>query len=141
MAKTIKQAAIKHGIGVIVLIAVLIFVNFINIQNNYIGSFVDFFRENIPLLIFITVLHLLSDIFETFSFPVNIAYPFLKAFAVTAGVVFLFNFIEAAISVYSLLLALKITSLAVHVYRLIFVITLIISLLSVFKKKKKEDKK
>jgi hypothetical protein len=141
MAKTIKQAAIKHGIGVIVLIAVLIFVNFINIQNNYIGSFVHFFRENIPLLIFITVLHLLSDIFETFSFPVNIAYPFLKAFAVTAGVVFIFNFIEAAISVYSLLLALKITSLAVHVYRLIFVITLIISLLSVSKKKKKEDKK
>ncbi len=139
MTKTIKSLAIKHGIGLLILIGVLFVIKFINVPNLFIAEIINFFRQNVALLIVITILHFLADLFELFSFPVSIPFPLFKSFAVTAGVVFIFNMIEAAVASYSLLLALKITSIAVHAYRITFIITLIISIITLFKNKKKSN--
>jgi hypothetical protein len=140
MAKTIKGVVLKHVIGVFMAIAIffllMIFVDRTN--SSFLFGVGDFILSNFMLLLVIIILHFLADLFETFSFPVNLPFPLFKAFAVTAGVIFMFNFFEALISVYSLVLALSLTSYGVYIYRLVFIIVLFISLFGLFKRKQKE---
>lgn len=143
MAKTIKGTLIKHGFGVVILIAVFILVDSLGAKtdNEFAIGLLKFYYLNFALLVVITILHLLADIFECFSFPVNLPFPVFKAFAVTAAVIFLVNFIEAALSVISLKFALAVSSLGVYVYRVVFVIILFISLFGLFKEHKRGKEK
>ena len=137
MNKTIKGVAFKHGVGVLVLVAAMLALAFVETSNEFVSAFLGFFSFNLPLLVFVTVTHFLADLFELFSLPFNLAYPFFKAFAVTASAMFFFNFVQAAVSSYSLVLALEITAFAVHAYRVAFAASLIASFYSLYKRRKK----
>lgn len=86
-------------------------------------------------------MHLLADIFKKFKFPLNLIFVILNALAVVAGVVLMLTFIELAISQYSLRLALKVTSFGVHLFRLVFVVAVLVSLWQVFQNLKFKGKK
>ncbi len=137
MTKTVKGVAFKHAIGVLVLLAVMFALPFAEFENAFLAGLALFLEFNLPLLVFVTVFHFLADLFELFSLPFKLLFPFFKAFAFTASAIFLSNLVQAAISAYSLVLALELTSLAVHAYRAAFLIALIASFYSLYKERKK----
>jgi hypothetical protein len=137
MTKTVKGVAFKHAIGVLVLLALMFALSFAEFENAFLVGLAFFLEFNLPLLVFVAVTHFLADLFELFSLPFNLLSAFFKAFAFTASAIFLSNLVQAAVSAYSLVLALELTSLAVHFYRAVFVIALIASFYSLYKERKK----
>jgi len=89
--------------GMFGIIFFLIIVGVLNIVAGFIvnGEFlsiVGFINENLALILGISIIMLLGDVFSTFKFPINTIYPWINAFGAILWVVFIFRvlrFIDA----------------------------------------------
>jgi hypothetical protein len=129
--------------GLIGLIFCLIILIVMRLIANYIHSplftaFVDFLYANLALIIVFSVLFMIGEVFETFSFPYNLPFPAFNAFASVLLVLFLIRMLEFFNAYFTLSISSAITILQWILYPLVFIIVIVTGYLSIFRKPPEE---
>jgi hypothetical protein len=94
MKKISLKTVVWSGVlGILFFLVVVGVLNIIaaNIENPIFHSLVIFLNQNVILIVVISVLILLGNIFEIFTFPLNLVYPWFNAAAGMLWVVFIFR--------------------------------------------------
>jgi hypothetical protein len=124
--------------GLIGLILCLVFLIVMRmIANHYHSSlltgFVDFLYANLVLIIAFSILFMIGEVFETFSFPCNLPFPAFNAVASVLLVLFLIRMLEFFDVYFTLSISSAITILQWILYPLVFIIVIVTGYLSIFK--------
>jgi hypothetical protein len=123
-------------IGLILCLVFLIVMKMIasHYQAPLLTGFVDFLYANLVLIIAFSVLFMVGEVFETFSFPYNLPFPAFNAFASVLLVLFLIRMLEFFQAYFTLSISSAIATLQWILYPLIFIIVIVTGYLSIFKK-------
>jgi hypothetical protein len=95
------------------------------------SAFVDFLFANAPLIIFFSILFMIGDMFEAFSFPLDLPFPIIKAIGSVFLVTFLFNIFAFLDSYYGFGLTPALDLLKLILYPLVPIFVLIAGYLSI----------
>lgn len=127
-------------IGLILCLVFLIVLRTIAIhyQSPLLTGFVDFLYANLVLIIALSVLFMIGEVFETFSYPFNLPFPAFNAFASVLLVLFLIRMLEFFDIYFTLSISSAITILQWILYPLIFIVVIVTGYLSIFRKAPEE---
>jgi hypothetical protein len=139
--KTPFRIIISRLIGLIFCLVFLIVMRMI--ANHYhsplLTGFVDFLYANLILIIVFSVLFMVGEVFETFSFPYNLPFPAFNAFASVLLVLFLIRMLEFFDIYFTLSISSAIAILQWILSPLIFIVVIITGYISIFKKPPEES--
>ncbi len=110
----------------LILLAILNILSGAYVQSPTFIRIVEFLNASLGLLILITALFLLGDLFGTFTLPLNLPAPVFNAFGAVFLVMFLFRLFVLVGEITGIgIFAVLETTLALPVYILVFIVVLI----------------
>jgi len=127
------RALVSGIVGIIIFLLVLVLFRFIADHSSWalFAAFVDFLFANAPLIIFFSILFMIGDMFEAFSFPFDLPYPIIKAIGSIFLLTFLFNIFTFIESYNTIGLSPAVDLLKLILYPLIPIVVLIAGYVSI----------
>lgn len=138
--KSITRIIFLQVFGLICFFFMLYLANIfaIHIRHPIFNSAVIFLNSNIPIIVIMSVIFLIADLFSALWFPLNLPYPFFSAF----GNLFVTQFIFRSFALLDLIIGQDIfKTLGIFsfiVYPIIFVIVLVGGYIKIFKEETEE---
>lgn len=144
MAKKLGWTIFSGLLGIIFFLILIWVLNIIsnNVGNQIFKQIVDFLNENLAIIILISIILLIANIFEIFMFPISMFYPLFNAVGGILWVEFIFrililvsSFIEQ--DIYKIFIPFYLLAIVV-----VPIVVLIVGYVNIFtKKSRKEEKK
>ncbi|HPD81593.1 MAG TPA: hypothetical protein PK357_00655 [Candidatus Pacearchaeota archaeon] len=141
--KTVLGITLSKLIGLIIFLILLIVANVIQIDNVYYLTFINFLNNNIVIILLLSVLFYLGELFFVFIFPLNLPAPIFNAI----GGVILVNFIFRLIYLLGDMLQEGIFYVFAYleplIYFIVFCLTILVGYIMIFKDltRKSQNKK
>jgi hypothetical protein len=141
--RKIPKYVFKTVISIVVFLVILLGLNLllIFISNPIYAAIVFFINKNALMLIFLSILIMISDVFHDLKFPLNMPGPLFTAFAAVLLVRFIIGIFGLLSTLTNLDILYRLGFLTVIIYPVIFVITLIVSYVVVFTEGSKKKKR
>jgi len=135
------RALVSGVTGIIIFLLVLVLFRFIADHTSWalFSAFVDFLFANAPLIIFFSILFMIGDIFEAFTFPFDLPFPIIKAIGSVFLVTFLFKIFAFLDSYYAIGISPAVDLLKLILYPLIPIVVLIAGYLSIASRLREEQ--
>lgn len=132
--KSPYTVVVSRLIGLIFCLIALIVMRLIanHIHSPLLTAFTDFLFANLVLIIVLSVLFMIAEVFETFSYPYNLPFPAINAFASALLVLFLIRLLEFLDVYFTLGISSAIAILELILYPLVFIIVIVTGYLSIF---------
>ena len=139
--KTPLRALVSGLFGILIFLIVLVVFRFIAQHTSWplFHGFVDLLFANAQLIIFLSVLFMIGEIFATFSFPLNLPFPIFNAAGSVLLVSFLISLLKYIDTYYTLGSAHALDVVKIFLLPLTLIIVLIAGYLSIFLKWKGPD--
>lgn len=140
--KSFLEVLISRLIALVVFLALLASLNVLSLffPNSIFINIVDFFNENLILLLIITLVFFISELFSVLYFPFNMPSPLFNAIGSLFVMNFLYNMFYFVDSMSSLGVFSFIGDILFLLYPLIFLIILIVGYIKAFVKLKDKRK-
>jgi len=140
--KSTLKIVLSKILGVIIFLAMVLLVNILTyfFQNQYLEVVVKFLNSNLWILILMSALFMLAEIFWVLDFPLNLPAPFFSA----VSSLFLISFILQLLSYIgisqNIIPASIINLLNIIIYPLVFFIVLITGYVKIYLSQKSKNK-
>jgi hypothetical protein len=120
--------------GFIVFLVVLAILNFLNllVDNSYLHQGVQIVNDNILLIILISTLLLIGELFNTLTFPLNLPSPIFNALGAVLIVALIFRIFTLADSITEEDISQILDPLSILVYPLVFIIVVLVDYVGIF---------
>jgi magnesium-transporting ATPase (P-type) len=138
--RSVEWILISGILGIIIFLifmAVLTYYS-LSIENPMLRGIIQLLTDNISLIIILSILFMIADIFHTFSFPMNLPGPLFSATASIFLIAFLFNIIAYFHQTFEWPIFPSLQIVEFLAYPLIFVIVLLAGYMSVFSQLKED---
>lgn len=126
-------------LGLFIFLILVLLINILTyfIQNQFLEMIVRFFNSNLWILILMSIIFMLAEIFWVLDYPLNLPAPFLSAVSSLFLVAFLLETVKM-IGISSNLFPERIIQLVpIIVYPLVFLVVLVIGYVKIYQKQKK----
>jgi hypothetical protein len=102
------------------------------IDNQTFTRFVEFLLDNAGLIVFLSLLFMIGEIFTTFIFPLNLPAPLFNAIGSVFLITFLFRIFAFVEELYGLGIFAALSLIELVVYPLVFILVLIAGYFEIF---------
>jgi uncharacterized protein YacL len=138
---SITKVLFSRLFGILLLLLVYIGVNYIAryFSNDTFLAFTGFFNDSILMLIFIGIIFMIGEIFETRNFPVNLPYPLFTAVGGVLVAVFVVNMLKFVNVYLGIDFIEQVLPYALLLYLMVFFIAIGLGYVKVFAKLSDEE--
>lgn len=129
--KSLLKTILPHLIGLAIFIVILLLVNMtINTDNQTVLETIQFFNDNLAIIVSITILFMTADIMLTFELPFNLSAPVFSAIGSVLVVYLVFKILDLLDELLKANIFDSLSWIKWIVYPIVFVIVLISGYLS-----------